>query len=152
MQRGVTCSGSLTDVGVEDECGGEICSHTFLSIISFMSSRFIPILNISPSTSLCKLWHMHTHVKQWRDTDLLPQKQSLVSPVGIKGAGVPRQAHVVLHLQSSMLLLLVNVLSLQLVLSLHHAPQHLIAEKSSANHNTSSPVVTDCFVNCFRAT
>lgn len=61
MDRGVTCSGSLTDVGVEDECGGEICSHTFLSIISFMSSRFIPILNISPSTSLRKLWHTHTH-------------------------------------------------------------------------------------------
>lgn len=62
MQRGVTCRGFFTDVGVEDEWGGEICSHTFLSIISLMSSRFIPILNISPSTSLrgCGT-HTHTH-------------------------------------------------------------------------------------------
>lgn len=64
MHRGVTCSVSLTDVGVEDEWGGEICSRTFLSIISFMSSRVIPILNIAPSTSLCKLWHMHTHTHE----------------------------------------------------------------------------------------
>lgn len=63
MQRGVTCGGSFTDVGVEDEWGGEICSHTFLSIISLMSSRFIPILNISPSTSLHRLWHTHTHTR-----------------------------------------------------------------------------------------
>lgn len=52
MQMGFTCGDSFMDVGVEDECGGEICLHTFLSIISFMSSRFIPILNMSPSTSL----------------------------------------------------------------------------------------------------
>lgn len=49
---GLTCSISFMGVGVEDECGGEICSHTFLSIISFMSSRCIPILNMSPSASL----------------------------------------------------------------------------------------------------
>lgn len=54
MQRtlGFTCSISVMGVGVEDKWGGEICSHTFLSIISLMSSRCIPILKMSPSTSL----------------------------------------------------------------------------------------------------
>lgn len=52
MQRGFISSRSLTEVGVEEEQGGEICSHTFLSIISLMSSRCIPILKMSPSTCL----------------------------------------------------------------------------------------------------
>lgn len=62
MQRGAgfTCSASLVCVGVEDEWGGEICAHTFPSIISFMSSRCIPILKMSPSTSL------HTFQHTWR--------------------------------------------------------------------------------------
>ena len=59
-------------------------------------------------------WHIHTHTKA-----------KSLSPVRVEAAGVPGQAHVVLHLQSSVLLLLTDVFSFQLVLSLHHAPQHL---------------------------
>lgn len=63
---GFICSDTAMGVGVEDEGGGEICSNTFLSIISFMSSRYIPILNMSPSTNLhtCKEdTHMHIHTR-----------------------------------------------------------------------------------------
>lgn len=62
--------------------------------------------------ALTRRWHIHTGTKA-------------LSPVRVEGAGVPGQAHVVLHLQSSVLLLLTDVFSFQLVLSLHHAPQHL---------------------------
>lgn len=48
-------NGAVFIVGVEDGWGTDICSYTFLSIISLMSSRFIPILKMSPSSCL------HTH-------------------------------------------------------------------------------------------
>lgn len=68
MQRGLSFI-SFMVVGEEDDWGGEICSHTFLSIISFMSSRCIPILNMSPSTSLHTFYHIHTHTHthEWMD-------------------------------------------------------------------------------------
>lgn len=52
MHRGFISRMSLKDVGVEEEQGRETCSHMFLSIISLMSSRCIPILKMSPSTCL----------------------------------------------------------------------------------------------------
>lgn len=51
-------------------------------------------------------------------------------PVWVKCAGVPTQAHVALHLQSPVLFLPTDVFPLQLVLSLHHAPQHLTMDTS----------------------
>lgn len=67
---------------------------------------------------------MLTHLHRWKS-----RFKSLL-PVRIKGASVSRQAHVVLHLQRSVLLLLTNVISFQLVLGLHNAPQHLTVGES----------------------
>lgn len=59
-----------------------------------------------------------------------------VQPVRVKGASVPWQAHVVLHLQCSVLFFLTDVFSFELVLSLYNAPQHLTVGKLSIHLHT----------------
>lgn len=57
-----------------------------------------------------------------------PEYVSFYIPVWVKGAGVPGQTHVVLHLQCSVLFLLADVSPLQLLLGFQNAPQHLSAD------------------------
>jgi len=84
-----------------------------------------------------------THSHWWKGSLTL-------GPVWVKDAGSPGPAHVALHLQSSVLFLLTDVLSFQLVLSLHNAPQHLTMDifyvlywhaRENVNYNAPHTIV-----------
>lgn len=75
-----------------------------------------------------------THLHRWKG-----RFKSLL-PVRIKGASVSWQAHVILHLQRSVLLLPTDVISFQLVLGLHNAPQHLTVGEN----------IAWCLTHCFK--